>query len=514
MPSSLQITRCLHSLRSAVLLALATLLPACSGCDVNIERSPDPEAKALFRWLLAGGTRDDGAFLVALQENGANGPEAVFVSLEEGSRTCSFGPAFWANTVQQSILDNLEGHGIDDRPARILTIDGDAESWTGTFRAFDASCKEVMSIPDVQGYASWWYGDEGREQGTVLETTDERLIYVDPWAGTSTPLAEHVTAHGKMTPTLVWTVEDGALVLRDLKGNALTKVGSNVTEVAPSSDGSEVAYLDDGALFVMKLEGLTPEPIAAKGTACMLHYQWLGNPGYSFLDDCATGELAILDRATGEKKVYSSAVTVAYGAFKREDQVPWLFFVREPQGGEPELWTVAPGSAPVFVGLSPEKTLYSAHDADKHGFFVTLDDDGESGTLGTWSLETGFHPLLERASRSWRSNGHLVAITERAGDIGTLIGLDLGSLDETFRAEDVNVFRLLGSSQVQALGYIRDWDTELGAGTFEVWVQANGEVITVDEGVNAFTELYWPRAGAAYSVRTPGREGLWTAYAE
>lgn len=510
MSSASSFTNCIHSVRALLLVGLSLLLPACSGCDVEIERSPEPAAKALFRWLLVGGTKDDGAFLVAIQENGPGGEEAVIVSLEEGSRTCSFGPAFWANTVQQSVLDTLDEHGIDERPARILTLDGDRESWTGTFHVFDASCAEVLSVPDVEGYTHWWFGDS-RKEGVLVPTADGRLSFVDPWAGAITTLGEHVTAHGQMTPTLLWLVDDGALALRDRDGNTLVKVGSDVTEVAPSSDRSEVAYVDGGALFVMKLADLSPEPIATAGAVCTLDYTWLSTPGYTFLDDCATGELAFLDRATGAKQVFpTSAVTDAFEVSREGDA--WLFFHREPADGERELWAAPPGGDPVLVGLSPIPGLYTVSDAKERGFFVNLDSDGETGTLGTWSPETGFQPLLERTGRAGTANGYLAAVAEREGPIGALVGLHLDTLDPAFRAEGVPVSSVWYSSQVAALGYIRDWDEDLGAGTFEIWVQATGQIAAVDEGVNDYAEIFWPEPGAAYSVRTPGREGLWTAH--
>lgn len=146
------------------------------------------------------------------------------------------------------------------------------------------------------------------------------------------------------------------------------------------------------------------------------------------------------------------------------------------------------------------------------GFLVILGEDGGVGTVGAWKPNGIFEPLLEGVGWPMVSNGVLTAVAEREGDVGALVALDLGTLETELRAEDVSWRTVRTATQAPALGSIRDWDEELGAGTFEVWVQPTGQKIVVDEGVSDYGEMFWPRPGAVYAVRTPGREGLWTAY--
>ena len=492
-------------------MGLSSLLPSCIGCAVDFERSSTAPAEGLFRGLVVGGTTPDGPFVVALRENAPDDFEAVIVSLGEVPRTCSLGPAIWYDTVRQHGVFGDDDDPVDDRPARILVVEGEAGDTSGTLRVFDAYCEEISQAPAVEIPVLWTFGTDGEREAYTARTVDGSLLWIDPWAPSIRTLGEQVSAYGSVSSTTFWLVEDGVLVLRDVDGNTLASVGSGVTEVARGPAGTELAFVDEDGLFVMDLAELKLAPIATEGAPCKPTYLWLSQPTLAYREDCAAGSLALLDLSTGEKRLLSSAVIDVGSIFTPNGM--WVFFLREPPGGERELWAVPEGGEPVLVGLDPDPVIYKVRSDQEHGFFVLLDnDDGGTSTLGAWTPDGGFEPLLERVGWPMAANGYLTVVAEREGDVGALVALDLDTLDSALRAEGVPWTTVRSSIQAPVLGYIRGWDAALGAGTFEVWIQPTGQQVVVDEGVSELHELFWPRPGVVYAVRTPGREGLWTAY--
>ena len=498
------------SSRALGLLAFSMLVPACSGCDVEFERD-STGATGLFRGIVVGGTEPDGLFVVAHQESAGGELDATVVSLGEERRMCSLGPAILYGTVPQRPAFGQEEASVDERPGRIVAVEGEAGDTSGTLRVFDVSCEVVLQAPAVELPVEWVFSADGRREACTARTVDGSLLWIDPWAPEVRTLGEHVSAFGRLSPSTFWLVEEGVLVVRDAEGDTLASVGSGVTEVASAPDGTELAFVGEGGLFTVSLAKPAPVAIATEGTPCMPKYLEYTPETLAYREDCALGNLAILDQSTGKRQLISSAVADVSSVWTSDEM--WIFFVREPPGGERELWAVREGGEPALVGLSPDPALYRIAFHQEHGFFVLLDHDGGTGTFGAWTPDGGFDPLLERAGWPLLRNGYLTAVAEREGDVGALIGLELETLDSALRVEGVPWQSVRhSSSQAPLLGYIRDWSGSIGAGTFEVWVQPTGQRVEVDEGVSELRELLWPRPGVVYAVRTLGREGLWTAY--
>lgn len=492
------------------LVGLSWLLPACSGCGVELERSSTAPGVGLFRGLVVGGTKPDGAFVVALREGAPDRLEATVVTLGDDPRMCSLGPAIWYDTVRQGAMLGVDGELVYDRPGRIVAVEGAAGDTSGTLRVFDASCELVLEGPRVELPVRQWLGADYKPGAYLARSVGGSLLWIDPWAPSIRILGEQVSSHGHVGSMTFWLVEEGALVVRDIEGKTLASVGSGVTEVASAGDGTELAFVDEGGLFVMSLADQTPVPVATEGAPCKPKYLSLPEPTLTYREDCAVGALSLLDRSTGEKQIFSNAVTDVHSIYVSDG--PWVFFLREPAGGERELWVIHEGSEPVLVGEGPDPVLYKIGRGDHHDFFVLLGEDGGIGTLGRWTPDGGFEPLLAGVGWSIGVNGYLMAVAEREGDVGALRVLDLDTLDSVLRVEGVPWTTVRSSRQAPALGYIRGWDGALGAGTFEVWIEPTGEQVVVDEGVSEYQELLWPEPGAIYAVRTPGREGLWTVY--
>jgi hypothetical protein len=491
------------------LLGLSLLLPACSGCHLEIERSPTG-ATGLFEGIAVGGTEPDGLFVVALREDASGELDATIVSLGEEPRMCALGRAISYGTVGQSPVFGEPQGSVDDRPGRVLVVEGEAGDTSGTLRVFDVSCGLVLLAPEVELPVRWTWDADFRPVAVTARAVDGPLLWIDPWAPEIRTLGEHVSAFGRLSANAFWLVEDGVLVVRDAEGNALASVGSGVTEVASAPDGTELAFVGEGGLFAVDVAALTSAPIATGGAPCKPKYLGYSPDPLTYRADCAAGDLVILDRSAGKKQVFSSAVTDV-------DWVPtydawWIFFVREPPGGDRELWAVPEGEEPVFVGLDPAPELYRIRFREEHGFFVLLDHDGDTGTFGAWTRSGGFDPLLERASWPLLGQEHLAAGADREGDVGALVALDLETLDSALRRERVAWKTVRFSAQAPLLGYVHGWNSGLGAGTFEVWVPATGQQIAVDHGVSEIREIFWPRPGVVYAVRTRGREGLWMAH--
>lgn len=487
----------------------ASLLPACSGCQVEIERSTTTHGDGLYRGLLVGGTEPDGPFVLAQRERAPGDEELVLVSLAEGEkRTCSLGKAFGYHTARPRGGYGDDGRSVDPRPARILALEGELGAKSGDLRIFDASCVELLRVPSVEAWPRTLYGDQLQHEGYAARTTSGKVVTIDPWSGSVHTISENASfwtyAYDKF-----WLFEGGSLVVRDRDGKPLQTAGSGVTELAFALLGEEVAYVDAEGLWVLKLGDPEPTAIPTAATPCKPEYFYTGSMQLAYRDDCAAGVLAVLDRTTGDTRVLSAGVTSA--RILGGSSMPWIFFEREEPGKERELWAVPGAGEPVLVGTNPRPNWYPGR--SKAGFLIELDHDGAAGTLGTWTLEGGFSPLLENTAWSGGSYGdYLAAITDAQEDVGTLVVYDKTTMNEALRVPRVHRASPTFASQVLALGYIHDWDDALGAGTFGVWIPAVGQQIDVDTGVTEYVELFWPEPGILYAVRAPERAGLWTAY--
>ncbi|MDI1451295.1 hypothetical protein [Polyangium sp. 6x1] len=491
------------------LWAAGSLLLVCSGCgpEVEIERSPERHAGGLFHGLLVGGSQQDGAFVVAQHELGPGDDEVVVVSLAgDEQRTCSLGKAFFYHTKEPSLIANADGAFADPRPARILTLEGDLGAESGDLRIFDASCVEVMRVPSVEAPLEELFG--AGPEAYAVRTTSGEVVTIDPWAGSVQTIAENAS-FWEFRGQKFWLVEGGSLVVRDSKGNFLQAAGDGITEVAVSHDGEEAAYVNAKGLWVLKPGD--PGPIAVPTTAapCKPFYAIGESPQrLTYRDDCAAGVLGVLERATGETRLFSTGVTSVL-AFRGLSN-PWLFFEREEPGKMRELWAIPEAGEPVFVGTNPRPNWWIWPNKEG-GVVLDLDYDGVTSTLGKWSPEGGFSPVLEGYwERPALMGGYVPTLTDPHEDLGTLVVLDNATLTEALRVPGVHLqtqFPL-----VRVLHYVHDWDDTRGAGTLTTWIPETGEQIDVDTGVSESSEIKWPELGVVYAVRTPERAGLWIAY--
>ncbi|MDI1444163.1 hypothetical protein [Polyangium sp. 6x1] len=493
----------------------AALLPACSSSEVAVECSSASHADGLFRGLVVGGTVPEGPFVVAEHEREPGNHEVVLVSLaEDEPRTCSLGKAFWYDTIRQGSVFGAGPNAppLDARPARILTLEGEIGAKSGDLRVFDASCTERARVPSVDAPVRSIVDADGRIEAHVARTTAGRVVRIDPWAGAVRTIAEGA-GFWTYTRDRFWLVEGGRLVVRDRDGNRLQTAGMGVTEVAIAPLGDEAAYVDEKGLWVLKAGDDEPAAIHTPAVPCKPEYPWSQRLMLAYREDCAAGVLAVQDRMTGQTRVFSSGVTSvrAYSGF----ETAWIFFEREAPGQARELWAVEGSGEPVLVGTNPRLDLLVW--PHKAGFFFDLDHDGAKGTLGTWSLEAGFSPHFEGFVGLWRSGqDELAALADAdaAGNVGTLVLFDSGTLAESLRVPRVHRSTPRLARQASALGYVRDWDDALGAGTLEAWISDRDQQIEVDTGVAEFGEVFWPKPGMVYAVHAPERAGLWSAHLE
>ncbi|MDI3288990.1 hypothetical protein [Polyangium sp. 15x6] len=484
----------------------AALLPACSGCqEIEIERSTETQADGFYRGLLVAGTEPDGAFVLAQHERAPGDEELLLISLaEDEKRTCSLGKAFYYHTDQQR--SPRFGPSVEPRPARILTLEGELGAESGDLRIFDASCVERMRVPSVEAWPSLIYGS-GRVETYAARTTLGEVVMIDPWAGSVHTISENAT-FWRYADDRFWLIEDGRLVVRDHEGNSLHTMGEGVTEIAHRFE-DEVAYVDAKGLWVMKLGDPEPTAIPTAAAPCKPQYAYTNSRKLVYRDDCAASVLAVRDLTTGDTRVLSDAVTST--RFVYDPSMAWIFFEREEPGKKREYWAVPGDGEPVLVGANPKPNWFQMQ--SKSGFLVELDHDGASCTLGHWTLEGGFSPLLENSSGYVQGNSaYLATLVDAQEDVGTLVVFNMETMAEDLRVPRVRRATADFSGQVPALGYVHDWDDALGAGTLGVWIPYNGQQIDVDTGVNEFSEIYWPEPGIVYAVRAAERAGLWTAY--
>ena len=495
-----------------------SLLLACSGCgpEVEIERSPVRHAGGHFQGLVVGASEPDGAFVVAQHELAPGDDEVVVVSLaDDEQRICSLGNAFFYHTPGYTRAFADVGN---PRPARILTIEGDVGAESGDLRIFDASCVELMRVPSVE--APVQAVDLWPLEAYAARTTSGEVVKIDPWAGSVQTIATNAS-FWQFKGDHFWLVEGGSLVVRDRDGEIVQTAGEGVTEVAVSIWGEEAAYVDATGLWVLKPGDPGPIAVPTTGAPCKPVFAFENSPHrLTYRDDCAAGVLGVLDRATGETRLFSTGVTHLF-AFHDGSKSPWVFFEREEPGKKRELWAVPEAGEPVFVGTNPKPGWFVWNWRTKD-FLIDLDHDGATSTLGKWSPEGGFSPVLEGFWEPWEgvTAGHFPTITDPQGELGTLVVLDTATMAEALRVpgvrrekwRDFQKMRVLNEVELQVFDYVHDWDDTLGAGTLTTWIPETGEQIDIDTGVSESSSLLWPEHGVVYAVRTPERAGLWTAY--
>ena len=550
--------------------ALLAAAPALIGCDfetAGLETLLDSDpsyvnvpgkrlAEGRFSKLEIDGTEKSGGAVLALK----NEKELSIVPFS-GAGGCSVG--------------SVGSYGLS-LPSRSSTaapfvpfIEAPNESGLGTLRFADFGCAlSPVSLPDskLPLRQLLMFGTEPRE----FALNDNRELHVlDPWKEAQARIAGAVTGV-ELGSDVLWTIENGELVERDVALVELRRLGTAVSELVVNQLGQQAAYID--AAGVHLIPALGEQPILLDSDACELSNVFLGRfeawQWLSYLSPCASRRLVAVQTETRERfelgeNASTPAGIYAAGGARVEGHA---FYVTdavtvEPTGPAAELWafedvvqvgTLWGGRLNAAPARGPERAVFQSMNYPWEGKLrVVVDFDGVKGRLVEWNYETG--SITELAQGVVATNGPEV-LANFDGTVGDLLMIEQ-DLSPAVLAQRVPLISSYGPKFMRSV--LADFDGTTGTlllfdgafgrkaekiasgvplGGFEfMWdsaivyqdefdpVSATGRLVArflrtadtfiVQAGVGEFLEASWPEQGVVYSITEGGNAGVWFARA-
>ncbi|HEX7668695.1 MAG TPA: hypothetical protein VF395_03885 [Polyangiaceae bacterium] len=386
------------------------------------------------------------------------------------------------------------------------------------------------------------------------------LLFLEPWAKKRTVVAAAVS---QVVPSddKIWSIEDGQLVVRDLKFKVLQHLGTDVKEFDHTDKSvPRVAFVDGTDLFVVTDKFETPKKIDSDVCNVQFPSGWHGR-GIAYFSPCDSQQLVLFgsahasDPGPGENdaryELGASVVgdptvgflgdeTFAFFMSKPDPDLPTGLFggaiteapehiaddpetsSRRPDVGSPlvsrvaDLWQVKvdvtgdvgrlvrwkPGSPPKELARAVEyrdDPLAIINFDGKTGDLVRIDDAGVSRVLAKGVPKGG---ILS-------SDDGLAAVTDSDGSLGTLIVAPPDTFAFEKVAARVKAFRFI--QNLHGIGYLQDFDSTAKTGLLGVRVIATGDTFELGVRASEWTEVGLPEPGVMYVVPDGERAGIWFA---
>jgi len=480
--------------------ALMVCLPGCaSTCapDVTIEARGQKIALGKYAGLQvgrAGPSEDIDPFVLALRDPDESGGTLSVLPFGPGE-SCQLGRA---RTYSIPGIRHTDGTTVTNPEVRLpFTAEED-----GVLRFADLECNlHPPGLPDAVSVRPVIDHQSQLITGFLAEDRSRRLHFLDPWNEATWIVAEEVSAWVLYEQQL-WLLESNQLVIRELDGSEVARVGNNVTEFIPAWSRAEFVLVDGSDLYLLSDLARPPELLEAGACEPQL---FSGSPArLAFLSPCAQRRLVVLDLETRERTEYAEGV----GAFRELD---WLFYVTGPPGtgSVGELWAVPPGFSPYQVGENG--FLWGIGLLPPDRYLVTLDVADNRGRLGTWWPDREFEEIAADVSKFTTMYDRVTVLAGSDGFTGTLTVLDPAGFTEDLRVEGAAAGGWRFSYYAPALGYLDQYDQENRVGTLNVFVIPTGDHDEVDVNVSEFLELYWPAWGVLYAIGAGDSAGIFFA---
>jgi hypothetical protein len=481
-------------------LALLACLPGCAATcapDVTIEARGQEIGLGKYRGLKvgrAGPSEDVDPFVLALRDPDENGGTLSVIPFGDGE-SCELGRV---RTYSIPGVRHPDGTTVTNPEVRLpFTAEAD-----GTLRFADLDCNlHPPELPEA-GFLQPVVDHQSQlVTGFLVTDWSNRLFFLDPWNDVTRLIAENVSAWILYNQQL-WLLEQTQLVVRELDGSEVARVGTNVTSFIPSWSRGEFVLVDGPNLYL--LSDLAQPPELIESNACEPQFFSSTPSQLAFLSPCSQRRLVVLDLETRERIEYAESV----GAFR---DLGWIFYVTGPPGtySVGELWTVPPGFDPYKVGDNGFLWNISLLSPDR--YLVMLDVVDNRGRLGTWWVDQEFFEVATDVTKFTTMYDRVTILTGSNGVTGTLSVLDPDDFTEQLRIEGAAVNGWRFSYYAQALGYLDQYDEENQTGTLNVWVAPTGDRDEVDINVAEFLELYWPDWGVLYTIWSEDGDGIFFA---
>ncbi|MGC4070116.1 MAG: hypothetical protein QM784_36755 [Polyangiaceae bacterium] len=315
-------------------------------------------------------------------------------------------------------------------------------------------------------------------------------------------------------PQALWLIEKGQLRLRQLDGKLLVSIGKDVTKFTQGAYSQlRIAFISGGNLF----EAVEPayQPVPLQADACEPSYS---GTLLSFLSPCLEKQLLRIDLTTGTTETFSPGV---YAQFETRG---FLFERQRGIDDEIELFVTPPGACERRI--TPALDNIQVLDAN------TIAGTDPDFTLGVWTFQAGFQPVLRNVSRAYqfvdsRTSALLWLVHHDVKDgLGTVSLLEQSKLQITTLAKKVPAaggYAIGGLQQVPelVLMVLRNakpftFDT-MGnptrfRGTLEVSLLSGALPAKIDSDVSSYTLVFDTEAGGLlYAIDSGAKQGLWFA---
>lgn len=419
--------------------------------------------------------------------------------------------------------------------------------------------RSAFSVP-VSGVPSRVIEGLSHGSGTALlvKTPAGGLTLVDPWAQTSTVLAETVRGDDPVAAFghFLW-VDRGVITISDEELLPVAFVGSNVVALSASPEDAELAYLeagsgdsDGGTLYTVDALASEP-PVLVASDACNMRYLTLnGRRQLSYLSPCSERKLVLRDVRNESSRVIDSNVAGAPSARTLSGQSVLTYVTTESQdAAEGTLWVMSDDQAKVAVA---ENTRVGPSTVSGDGGLLTvLDWASTGGRLVEWKpdalkevasgvIELGPLGRMENEDLTLLGNfdgltGDLLRLRSDLttevlaqgvptrsgnadaflanfeGEAGDLMLLDRGDGTSLPLASGVARGAFIFTQQFSSVLMLANRDPETRTNTLRLHLLDSQRQYVLHDRVTEAREVAFPSPGVLYSVVEGDDAGVWFA---
>jgi hypothetical protein len=500
-------------------------------------------ASGHFQRAIVDGTEPANSFFIANELGAATPRFAIFPFL--GGPGCRTGRA-----------DSLPHFTSSPLPSFVTYVENASAGNPRRLHFTNPRCGEPLPPVDTAGLPFRTLDDPPG----YLALASGDLLFLEPWDKKRTVVAAAVS---QVFPSddKIWSVEDGQLVVRDLKFKVLQRLGTDVKEFdVTDSSVPRVAFVDGTDLFVVTDKFETPKKIDSDVCSVQFPSGWHGR-GIAYFSPCDAQQLVLYGSAhasdpgpgendtryeLGANVVGDPAIgflgdqTFAFFMSKADADSPTELFggpitetpehiADSPQtsSGRPNVGTPAvsrvsdlwetkvdvegnvgrlirwkPGAPPKEIARGVEyrdDPLAIINFDGKTGDLVRVDEGGVSRVLARGVPSKG---ILS-------SDDGLAAVTDSDGSLGTLIVAPTGTSAFEKVAARVHDFHFI--QNLHGIGYLQDFDNTAKTGLLGVRVVATGDTFELGVRASEWTEVGLPEPGVMYVVPDGERAGIWFA---
>lgn len=427
-----------------------------------------------------------------------------------------------------------------------------------SFSSFDCQ-RSAFSVP-VGGLPSRVLQGLPDGSGTALlvKTPEGGLTLIDPWAQTSTIVAESVRADDPVPAFghYFW-VDRGVITISDEELRPLAYVGHDVVAVSASLEDAQLAYLEAGSegtsggtLFTVDAVASEP-PVLVASDACNMRYLTLnGRRQLSYLSPCAERKLVLRDVSDESVRVIDTNVAGSPAARTLSGQSVLTYVTTESQDATAgTLWVMSDNQAKVAVAENTRVGPSTV--SDDGGLLTVLDWASTGGRLVEWKpdaltevasgvIELG--PLGRMANEDLTLLGNFDGVTgdllrlrtdlttevlaqgvptrsanadaflaNFEGEAGDLLLLDRSDGTSLPLASGVARGAFIFTQQFSSVLMLANHDPETRTNTLRMHLLGSQRQYVLHDRVTEAREVAFPSAGILYSVVDGDDAGVWFA---